>query len=68
MKFEIFDLNYHYFDTKNVQFGEICSLDSQTEVSYSLWKIKVVLKNGVTSPVRKWIENESVQISRQLFF
>ena len=36
MKFEIFDLKYHYFDTKNVQFGEICSLDAQTEVLYGL--------------------------------
>ena len=36
MKFEIFDLKYHYFDTKNIEFGEICGLDSQTEVSYVL--------------------------------
>ena len=44
MKFEIFVLKYHYFDTKNVQFGEICSLDAQTEVSYDLGKIEVVLR------------------------
>ena len=36
VKFEFFDLNYLYFDTNLVQFGEICGLGAQTEVYYGL--------------------------------
>ena len=63
MKFEIFDLKYHYFDTKNVQFGEICGLDAQTEVYYDLSKIEIVLTSSSDDgrqKLPKWIENKSI--------
>ena len=36
VKFVFFDLNYLWFDTKNVQFVEIWGMEHQTEVFYGL--------------------------------
>ena len=36
VKFEFLDLDYIYFETNLVQFGEICGLESQKEVYYDL--------------------------------
>ena len=63
VKFAFFDLDYLWFDTKNVQFDEIWGMELQTRVFYSLSglstsrsAIKIQFASSATKMDRKYVK------------
>ena len=69
VKFAFFDLDYLWFDTKNVQFDEIWGMELQTRVFYSLSglstsrsAIKIQFASSATKMDRKYVKQNFFKI------